>query len=463
MKELKSIPNLAIVGRPNVGKSALFNALARRRISIVDLQAGTTRDRVSAEITHNDLYVELVDTGGFEPLSSDVLLWKEIQTQIKTAMEEADVILFVTDIRTAVTGIDIEISKYLHRSKKPVILCVNKADTPALEKNSDEFRKLGFPPLPISALQKRGLDVLWEEIGKKLSVPEVMPKADPPVRATVPSNRSPLADRPFPLRPPKAGMTIAIIGKRNVGKSTLVNNLARKERTIVSEIPGTTRDSINVRFERDGKAFIAIDTAGAIKRKQLKEAVDIYGQQRTENSIKCSDVVILMLSAKEKVSEVDKKAGQMVIQNHKPCVIVINKWDLVNNQASPQEYKKYLDKTLPFVSYAPIVFISAKTGFNVSQMVKVCRQLYKQAGLTITTATLNKITGQIKTRIPLSQRGSKQPKIYYAVQSGSYPPTITLKVNNPSLFSKGAIRYIQQQYHKALPLKEVPLRIILKE
>ncbi|HLD36014.1 MAG TPA: ribosome biogenesis GTPase Der [Planctomycetota bacterium] len=456
---------VAIVGRPNVGKSTLFNALTRRRMAIVDDIAGTTRDRISAEVTRDGLTVELIDTGGFEPKSQKVF-WAEIRQQINAALNEADLIIFLADIRTGVTNLDMEISKSLHHQDKPVFLCINKADTMQLESGLREFRKLGWgEPLAISALQKRGLDDLWEKLrshdasGVGRQAPETQ---DAKTRALGPTqNAQPMApNAPRPL-------SIAIAGKRNVGKSTLVNNLAHEERTIVSEIPGTTRDAIDVLFEKDGQKFIAIDTAGVLKKKKLKDAVEIYSQQRTESAIRRADVVLFMIDARDKISEVDKKIANSITENFKPCVIAVNKWDLVAKTTLSGEYQEYLNTVLPAMNFAPIVFISAKTGFNVDSIIQMSQELYRQVGITIPTPILNKVAERIKASLPVAHRGAQIPKIYYVAQTGSFPPTITLMTNNRALFSDQALRYIQQQLRKLLPIhgvniSEVPINILLK-
>jgi len=501
---------VAIVGRPNVGKSTLLNALSRRRMAIVDAIAGTTRDRISAEVSRDGLTVELIDTGGFEPKSQQQL-WNEIRQQINAAIEESDLIIFLADIRTGVTDIDLEISKSLHHQDKPVILCINKADTMQLEKGLGEFRKLGWgTPLAISALQKRGLDDLWEKLKSHES--DVMNPAScvPDAQNTTPAadhrsdcasehrgeleanssyceeteNNGPLAtassdsgldgigakhdlnsDIITPTNP--RPLSIAIAGKRNVGKSTLVNNLAQEERTIVSEIPGTTRDAIDVLFEKDGQKFIAIDTAGVLKKRKLKDAVEIYSQQRTESAIQRADVVLFMIDARDKISEVDKKIANSIMENYKPCVIAVNKWDLVAKTTLPGEYQKYLTTTLTAMNFAPIVFISAKTGFNVASIIQISQELYRQIGIKIPTPILNKVFEKIKASLPVARRAAQIPKIYYVAQTGSVPPTITLMVNNRVLFSDQAMRYIQQQLRKLLPIydvniSEVPIKILLK-
>lgn len=460
---IQNIPNVVIVGRPNVGKSTLFNTILKRMAAIVDSIPGTTRDRISAQVSFDNLTIELVDTGGIDPdllsgkktrmgLDSSMtpeLLWSDIQKQINIGLQNAALILFVVDIRDGITPVDEEINQMLHRQNKPVILCVNKADNQNLEDGQNEFYRFGWEMIAISALQKRGLDALREKIKEKLpkNVEFQNPQFLPDSQADAIRNRD---------------MAIAIVGKRNVGKSSLVNALARQERTIVSELPGTTRDAIDVRFERDGQSYVAIDTAGVKKKSKLKEAVDLFSQQRAESSIKRADVVILMIDAKEDVSEVDKKIANTIIEYSKPCIVAINKWDLVKDLTNTADYQEYINKSLPFFTYAPMEFISALTGFNITQMIKTCRRLYQQAGTTIQTAVLNRVTEKIKTKIPVVHRGAHQPKIYYATQTGTYPPVITLMINNRSLFSKRALRYIEQQLHKELPIREVPIKILIK-
>lgn len=468
----------AIVGRPNVGKSTLFNALAGRRIAIVDDVAGTTRDRISAEISRDGLTIELTDTGGFESLrlngrtggaESQQIIWREIRKQINTALDEAGLIIFLTDIRTGVTGLDMEISKALRRLNKPVVLCVNKADNPNLETGLLDFCKLGWgAPFAVSAIQRRGLDEVWNKIREHFAC------LTPPLGGAVERQEGFTGSVEAPVIPAckqthqnlttgsGRPLSIAIAGKRNVGKSTLVNSLACEKRAIVSEIPGTTRDAIDVLFEQDGEKFIAIDTAGILKKKKLKDAVEIYSQQKTEAAIRRSDVVIFMIDAHDKISEVDKKIAQTIIDGYKPCVIAVNKWDLVKKNTLSGEYQEYLNTILPPLSFAPIVFISAKTGFNIQSIIKMSRELYIQSGMKITTPSLNKVADKIKAFLPVAHRGARTPKIYYVAQTGSWPPTITLMINNRSLFSKQAVRYVQQQLRQMLPVNEVPIKIILK-
>jgi GTP-binding protein len=451
----EKIPNIAIIGRPNVGKSTLFNALIGRRIAIEDFIPGTTRDRISAILHYDGLTMVLVDTGGLEFGGSEQRHWTEIQKQINIALKEADLVLFVVDIRSGVTDWDIEISKTLRSQNKQVILCLNKADLSRRYIGADTFRKLGYPDeVVISALQRHNLDVLLENIRQKID-PDVLR------RSPYDSSES-IGHRDRPSQPEQTALKIAIIGKQNVGKSTLVNTLAKQERMIVNEIPGTTRDSVDVRFERGQDVFIAIDTAGIRKKGKLKEAVDIYSQKRTETSIKRADVVIFLIDAQEKISEVDKKIASFIIENYKPFITTINKWDIVNTNIATKSYQDYLDKTLPFSGFAPIVFISAKTGFNLSQMMRLARELYNQAGLKTQTALLNKVIEKIKPKIPLLQRGARHPKIYYALQSGSFPPTFTFIVNDRKLFSQRATRFLEHQLRHELPIQEVPVKIILK-
>jgi len=482
MQYPKNLLQAVIIGRPNVGKSTLLNALVKRMRAIVDPTPGTTRDRIAALLTIDDFNVEIIDTGGIDPdllsgkktrmgLDSSLtpeILWPEIQKQINVALKNAALILFVVDIRSGVTHLDEEINKLIHKENKPVILCINKADNQNLEDGQNEFYRFGWEMIALSALQKRGIDTLRDKIKEKLlllsPVPDKEVLSELPASDAAPEDGKPLSasDTILTVKPDSREMIITIVGKRNVGKSMLVNALARQERTIVSEFPGTTRDSIDVRFERDGEAFLAIDTAGVKRKSKFRDAIETFSQQRTEQSITRADVVLLLIDARENVSDMDKKIANTILENNKPCVLVINKWDLVKKIAVSGDYQTYLNETMPFMSFAPVVLISALTGFNITHMVQVCKKLYRQAGLSVKTSLLNKIAEKIKARLPVSHRGAHQPRIYYVAQTGTYPPTITMMINNPTLFSKRAVRFIKEQLRKELPIKEVPIKLIIK-
>lgn len=443
--------NISIVGRPNVGKSTLFNILIKRRLAIEDAVAGTTRDRVSYTLVKNDYLVELVDTGGMETLeSTGDIIWTSVQKQISIALKQADIILFVLDIRSGLTGLDKEIAQLLHKQNKPVLVIANKADTQRFDSGINDFYRLGFDDIiAVSALQRRNIDEVWVKTINLMAGLDIKP------------------EEPAGTASDQAIIKIAIAGKRNVGKSTLVNTLANEERVIVSEIPGTTRDSIDVRFEYEGKTYVAIDTAGLRKKGKAKESVEFFSRQRTEDAVKRADVVLFLIDAVEKVSDVDKKVAGFILEQHKPSVLVINKWDLVretkpDDSALTEQYLKYLNKTLPFFSFMPLVFISAQTGFNVNNLLPLCDELYQQAGAKVQTALLNKTIENIRRRLPSSGRTTRHPRIYYATQTGIYPPTINISVNDTTLFSDLTMRHIDKFLRQTMPFTEVPIRFILK-
>lgn len=422
--------------------------MAKRRIAIVDDVAGTTRDRVTATIHQGGYQVELIDTGGMglEPdtKSPDARLWPMVQKQIAFAIAQSDVIILETDIRDGLTGLDTEIAQLLRPHNKPVIVAANKADNPKSDSGISEFYSLGFgEPTPVSALRRRGIDDLWDEISKQIKQIE-------------------LTNPPNPLNQLTPGIKLAIVGKRNVGKSTLVNTLAKEERVIVSDIPGTTRDSIDVRFEFEGKSYIAIDTAGLMKKARTKGAVDFYSRNRTEIAISRADVVLFLIDAAQPVSEVDKKIANFIAENYKPVIIVINKWDLAEGKATTESYLKYLGKVMPFITFAPMIFISALNGFNVAGLFQLSHDLYRQGTCKITTPQLNRVMEKIKQRLPTGGRTGKMLKIYYSAQTGIQPPTINLVVNDPRMFGGVTMRYLQGQLQKALPFKEVPIKINVK-
>ena len=428
-----TIPIVTIVGRPNVGKSSLLNCLARRRISIVEPTSGVTRDRVSTEIQHKDCMFELVDTGGMGVKDSDGLT-EDIEIQIEIALAQADIILFVVDVREGVTPLDVMVAEKLRRLKKEVILVANKVDTPKLEYQKAEFNKLGFgEPMPISAVERFGRSELLDRIISFLPAPCQETVSTEPI------------------------MKLAIVGKRNAGKSTLINTLAKEQRVIVSEVPGTTRDSIDVRFEIDGKQFLAIDTAGVRKKKQVHDSIEFYSMARAERSIRRADVVLFLIDATLKVSEVDKKLGDYIISENKPCIIVINKWDLVKG-IETNKYNDYIYKCLPGLSFAPISVISAKNNAHIKEMVHLALDLYEQANTRITTSELNQALEEALTLHRPTRKKSKSPRIYYATQVSAAPPTFVLFVNDPKLFDSDYERYLSNQLRKKLPFSEIPLK-----
>ena len=429
-----ALPLVVIVGRPNVGKSSLLNALARERISIVDPRPGVTRDRVSAVIEYHGQYLELVDTGGIGIVDADHLE-AHVEEQIRFALERADVILFVVDVTAGITPLDQNVAELLRRAEKPVIVVVNKVDDPKHEAEAGQFTRLGHgEPVCMSALHVRGRDDLMERM-----VPLLAPASADDMAAPV--------------------MKLAIVGKRNAGKSTLVNALAGEPRMIVSEIPGTTRDAVDVCFERAGRQFIAIDTAGVRKKSSMSD-LDFYSHTRALRSIRRADVVMLLIDALVPVAEVDLKLARAVMDEYRPVVIAINKWDLAQEMAKPGDFGEYLTRVLPALNYAPIVFITAKTGHNVDAALDVALSLHKQAHTRVSTARLNAALQEILAlRGPSAKHGTKAVKLYYGTQIAVAPPTIVFFCNDPGLVRDDYRRFMQNRLRELTPFKEVPLRL----
>ena len=361
-----TVPVVAIVGRPNVGKSSLFNWLAGRHIAIVDPTAGVTRDRVSSLIQIGERFIELIDTGGIGIVDSDQLS-DHVERQIQMAMDQAQVVLFVVDGRAGIAPLDERVAERLRQLNKPIVCVANKCDTPELDPQASEFYKLGQGQVVcVSAQQNRGKDKLLGIIAKRL--PEIGSDETPK----------------------EAVLKLAVVGRRNTGKSTFINCLAESERMIVSEVPGTTRDSVDVRFERDGQAFIAIDTAGVRKQRSLANDVEFYSLARAERSIRRADVVLLLFDAKLRVSRVDKQLAEYILEQHKPAIFVLNKWDLMRPLPTGK-MADYLRATFPSLDFVPLAFITAKSGKNVQTLLNLAQNLHKQASRRVSTGDLNRV------------------------------------------------------------------------
>jgi GTP-binding protein len=434
-----ALPVITIVGRPNVGKSSLFNALAGQMISIVDPTAGVTRDRVSTILEIDDRYIELVDTGGYGIVDSDALE-DHITTQIHTAMSKADLVIFVVDIRDGIMPLDEKIAQLLRKTKLKVVVAANKADTAKLFPQAGEFARLGFgEAVCISALNNMNKRVLMERVLKEVAhMPSETPKQEV--------------------------MKFALIGKRNAGKSSFINAIVGEERVIVSEVPGTTRDAVDVRFEKDGETFVAIDTAGVRKKSQtVNNDIDFYSYTRATRSIRRADVILFMIDATEHVSQVDKKLANFIAEEYKPCILVVNKWDLAKETADTEDYSDYLTKVMPGLRYAPIAFTTAKDAKNIQSVIDLAKQLFKQASTRISTGRLNKFFEEI-TNAPVSVPRKKIgfPRIYYATQIETNPITIVLFVNRVELFEENYQRFILNRLREILPIAEVPIRLIIK-
>jgi GTP-binding protein len=440
-----SVPKVVIVGRPNVGKSSLLNWLSGKRISIVEPTPGVTRDRVAYLMHIDNRYFELVDTGGIGIVDSDELS-EDIERQIQTAIDEATLVLFVVDAMSGPMPLDSVVAQRLRKLNKPVLLVVNKCDTEKLEQEVAEFhRLLNTAMVWTSVTQNRHRNKLLD------TVLNLLPTADDTESAV----GSELVAEPE--------LKLAIVGRRNVGKSTFINALAQSERMIVSEIPGTTRDSVDVRFELDGKAFIAIDTPGVRKRKSLENDIEYYGMLRAMRSIRRADVVLMFLSATETVSSVDKQLVHDILEEFKPCIFVVNKWDLsADLDMSTESWTNYLLETFPSTRHAPFAFITAKDERNIKKLINLAQTIAKQARLRVSTSRLNKVirAAVLANRPPM--RATKQPKVYYGTQVATSPPTIVLKCNHPKLFDKSWQRYLLGVLQQELPFKEVPIKLYLR-
>ncbi|HXG08537.1 MAG TPA: ribosome biogenesis GTPase Der [Gemmataceae bacterium] len=432
-----AVPVVAIVGRPNVGKSSLFNWLAGRRIAIVDATAGVTRDRLTTLIKTGDRFFELVDTGGMGIQDTDNLT-VQVERQIETAIDQASVILFVVDVRAGLVPLDEEVARRLRYVHKPIILVANKCDTPELEPQAAEFYKLGRGKLVcVSTHQNRGKEELLELIRERL------PEQEEP---------APNLD---------VAMKLAIVGRRNTGKSTFINSLAQSERVIVSEVPGTTRDSVDVRFERDGQVFIAIDTAGVRRRQSLSSDIEFYSMHRAHRSIRRADVVLLFLDPRVRISKVDKQLTEYILEEGKPAIFVVNKWDLMAPMPT-SKFGVYLRATFPNLDFVPIAFITAKSGRNIQAVLNLAQNLFKQASLRVGTGELNRVVQQALQRQPPPLRQNRRPKIYYATQVAVRPPTIVLFTNGPELFDNTYQRYLIKTFRDHLPFPDVPIKLYLR-
>lgn len=435
------VPIVAIVGRPNVGKSTLLNALVHSRIAIVEQTPGVTRDRVGVLTELCDRPVEVMDTGGIG-IVDEQGLEAHIDEQIGTAVEQADVVLFVVDARVGVHGLDQRVADRLRIHTDKVLLVANKVESERISWEVPTFEALGYgTPVSISAKERLKLHELEERIEPML------PDAS--------------ADPDFEIAEPE--LQIAVVGRVNAGKSTLVNALLGDDRMIVSEVPGTTRDSVDLRFEYEGKGFVVIDTAGIRKERAVQGSVEFYAQRRAEKAMRRADVTVLVLDASIEVGRLDRQIADYAMQHYQPVVIVANKWDLCTGHMRPKDFDEYLDKALPGNQYAPIIFTSGIKGRNVKRIVEVAQGLYEQSKYRVSTADLNKILEDAYAlRRPRPKQG-RIGKIYYGSQVGTEPPTFVLFINERYLFPKDYIRFLGNRLREALPIGEIPIRIEFKE
>ena len=475
---------IAIVGRPNVGKSALFNRIVGRRIAIVHDQPGVTRDRVTAEAEWRGHAFTLVDTGGIGLLrgekANDVIVRAALE-QVELAIESANVILLVVNAQEGVVPLDREVAERLRRSGKPVLVAANKVDTSRTEQDADEFAELGFEKIfPVSAIHGRGMEDLMEAAMDLLPESRVESRES---TAEMPGDQPPALDaRPSSLDILK----LAIIGRPNVGKSSIINALTQSERVIVSPIPGTTRDAIDVPFEVETEGvrqkYVLIDTAGMRKTRRVGDSIEFFSVQRAEDSIARCDIVVLVLDAEMDITEQDKKIADVIVENRKACIVVVNKWDLFEEkvrQAREQEITRrnrkerregqekemstlgefgaWVQKRLFFLDYAPVIFTSAKSGFHLDRLLEAIRYVAAQLQQKIPTAILNRtLRDAVERRQPVSATGHRL-KFFYATQVKQSPPTFLLFVNRDELFSGQYKKYLAGELRRAFGYEGCPI------
>ncbi|MBD9156740.1 MAG: ribosome biogenesis GTPase Der [Lachnospiraceae bacterium] len=435
-----SKPIVAIVGRPNVGKSTLFNALAGENISIVKDTPGVTRDRIYADVTWLEHAFTLIDTGGIEPDSSDIIL-SQMREQAQIAIDTADVIIFLADVRQGLVDADSKVADMLRRSRKPVVLAINKVDSfQKFMADTYEFYNLGIgDPVPISAASRLGIGDLLDEVVKHF--PEQTGEVEED-------------DRP----------RIAIVGKPNVGKSSIINKLIGENRVIVSNIAGTTRDAIDTEVRRNGKDYIFIDTAGLRRKNKIKEELERYSIIRTVTAVERADVVILVIDAKEGVTEQDAKIAGIAHERGKGIIIAVNKWDAIEkNDKTVYEYTNKIRNILSYMPYAEITFISAVTGQRLPKLFELIDMVIQNQNLRVATGVLNEImTEAVALQQPPSDKG-KRLKLFYITQVAVKPPTFVIFVNDKELMHFSYTRYLENKIRDAFGFKGTALRFLIRE
>ena len=437
-----STPQVVIVGRPNVGKSSIFNWLSQRRIAIEDPTAGVTRDRLTQRIECGGKIIDLIDTGGMGFDDPDGLT-EQIDMQIEAGLATAGVVVFVVDIRTGRIPADAEVAARLRQSGANVLLVANKSDDEKYDVLGHDFDELGFgSPIVTSTKQNRHRDELVEAITTLLPTTT---ENDVPATTDLPE------------------MKVAIVGRRNVGKSTFVNALAKEERVIASPVAGTTRDSIDVRFEVDGHSFLAIDTPGLRRTKSRKSDIDFYSTHRAERSIRRADVVLMLFDATEPVGKVDKQLVDLIVEQQKPVLFVVNKWDLYAGDVERSEWAQYLRDTFRTMPWAPIAFVTAQTGRNVKAAIDTTQRLFRQSQARVPTAALNTmIHAATQATRPPSDRRGRPVRIYFATQVDTAPPTIVLSTSSPESITAPYKRYLLSSLRKNAPFTEVPIKILVR-
>ena len=434
-----SKPTVAIIGRPNVGKSTFFNYIVGSRISIVEDTPGVTRDRIYAETNWRGRTFTVVDTAGIEPESEDIII-SQMREQAQIAIEMADVIVFLTDIKQGVTATDEEIAVMLRKSKKPVILVCNKADNMSRDKNDIyEFYNLGMGDVyPVSAANALGIGDVLDAIYEKL-----------------PQKNDDEEDE---------RIKVAVIGKPNVGKSSLINKILGENRTIVSNIAGTTRDAIDTEYENNHGKYVLIDTAGIRRKSKVTESIEKFSIMRTLLAIERADVCLMMIDATEGVTDQDAKIAGEAHEAGKGIIIVVNKWDEYEKETGTLEkYKKDIYAKLSYLSYAPIIFISAKTGQRVEKLFDLINHVNEQNSMRVSTSTLNQVINEAIALVQPPTDKGKRLKILYGTQVSTKPPTFVIFVNNKELFHFSYERYLVNQIRKEFGLEGTPIRMIARE
>lgn len=435
-----SRPVIAIVGRPNVGKSTLFNKLIGKRLSIVDDTPGVTRDRIYGDCEWLGRNMLLVDTGGIEPYSDDIIL-SQMRRQAQLAIESADVIVLVTDVRSGVVATDTEVAQMLQKSGKPIVLCVNKCDTIGdVPPDFYEFYNLGLgDPVAVSSVHGHGTGDLLDEIIKYLPDEEQGEYDEDKIK-------------------------VAVIGKPNVGKSSLINAISGEERAIVSNIAGTTRDSTDTLITNEYGEFVFIDTAGLRRKSKVEDQIEKYSVIRARMAVERADVCVIMIDGTEGFTEQDSKVAGIAHDLGKACIIAVNKWDAVDKDGKTMDKeRKKLMNDFGFMSYAPIIFISAKTGQRLDRLFELIKFVNEQNSMRISTGRLNEVLSAATTRVQPPTDKGKRLKIYYMTQASTRPPTFVCFVNSKDLFHYSYQRYIDNQIREVFGLEGTPTRFVIRE
>lgn len=431
---------VAVVGRPNVGKSSLFNKIVNQRLSIVEDTPGVTRDRIYCDTEWNGVKFTIVDTGGIEPRTNDVIL-SQMRAQAQVAIDKADVVIMVVDIQSGMTSTDADVAQMLLKANKKVVLCVNKVDKPGAEPPEIyEFYNLGLgDPFGVSAVHGLGIGDLLDEVVKELKdVPE-----EPEYEGAI---------------------KVALIGKPNVGKSSLVNYMLGEKRMLVSDIPGTTRDAVDSVKENKYGKFVFIDTAGLRKKSKVNENIERYSVVRSYMAVDRADVVLIMIDANEGVTEQDTKIAGFAHERGKASVIVVNKWDIVEkDDKTMNKIKEKVVEDLKYMSYAPVIFISAKTGQRVEKLYELINYVHEQHGRRVSTGVLNDVLADATTKVQPPTDKGKRLKIFYMTQPATNPPTFVAFCNDADLFHFSYQRYLENQIRQTFGLEGTPIRFIVRE